>query len=161
MTIKNVSDFFQACLAAGLFAEEEHKSLSLAVSSRGKYKGMIRATIPAKSSPKARGVWQGVVSFCNVNRIVVGSLMIGDQEERDWYEKTENLLSERFSTRGIALILSYLEPFRWNADSPALASGHSEEEKTEVLYKIINQMVKVRNLKITTNFVAERHKHDS
>jgi len=160
MTIKNVSDFFQACTLAGLFSEEEHQSLLLAVSSRGKYKGMIRATIPAKSSPKARGVWQGVVSFCNANRVIVGSLMLGNQEERDWYEKTENLLSKRFSTRGIALILSYLEPFRWNVDSFALASDHSEEKKTEVLYKIINDMVKIKNLVDVKEDLAKTHKYD-
>ena len=87
--------------------------------------------------------------------------MLGEQEERDWYTKTENLLSQRFSAGGIAQILSYLEPFRWNADWSALASDHSEAKKTEVLYKIIEHLVMIKNIEHHNDLLAKTNKYDS
>jgi hypothetical protein len=156
MTIRNLHDFFQLCLEAGLFSQEEHDLLSLSISSRGKNKGRIRATIPAKSSPKARGSWQGIVSNCNSNRVVVGSLLLGREEERASFLKTKKILIETFTEKGIGLILSYLEPLRWNVDFPIF--DHSDEQKTKRLGAIVKHLVLIKELNRTLKDNRKKHK---
>ena len=110
----SVQDLFNALHSAEVLTDEDHRVLSSALSTRGKYRGNLRSSAP--KDPAARGAWRALMINCAPARVGVGALMMASDEEREAFEHYEELLSVALLGRE-RIVLGVLMPLRFNTVS--------------------------------------------
>jgi len=110
----SVQDLFNALHSAEVLTDEDHRVLSSALSTRGKYRGNLRSSAPA--DPAGRGAWRALMINCAPARVGVGALMMATDEERKSFDHYEALLSVALFGRE-RIVLGVLMPLRFNTVS--------------------------------------------
>lgn len=90
-------------------SQETKQLLSLAISTRGKWKGYVKASAPSVTkAPEANLAWQCLVSNLAPSRVSIGAVIIGDGSRFAEIDK-------EIVDSGFAACLRAIEPdFRWN-----------------------------------------------
>ena len=110
--MSNTQTLFNALHSADILTAEEHRVLSSALSSRGKYAGNLRSSAPA--DPAGRGAWRALMINCAPARIGIGALMMASDDEREAFEHYEDLITRALHGRE-QIVLGVLMPLRFNA----------------------------------------------
>ncbi len=111
----NLKTFLEASAERGIITNDELSLLMRAVSSRGKYKGRVRASLPRSGQSISRGVWRSIISNAAPNRAGLFSLAFcAPEAEREAYLATESIILKAWGSAFTRVLGGHLEPFRFN-----------------------------------------------
>lgn len=107
----SVATLFNTLHERGLLSDEDHKALSSTLSTRGKYKGNLRSSLPKGDTE--RGAWRAMMSNCAPQRAGLFSLMIAPEGERKAFDYYDGLLTKLLHGRE-RVVLGVIMPLRFN-----------------------------------------------
>lgn len=89
--------------------------LERAISTRGKWKGCLKASPPNRDDAAGWAAWQVLVGLVAPARANMWSLMFMDEVTRGWVDRYEAALKRRVRGWGATLVINaYEPPYRWN-----------------------------------------------